>query len=589
MRIPLLGGAYQSRSVISSAQRCVNLYPESNPQDSPAPVTTYPTPGLRKLVQAPEDAPVRALHLGSNGLLYGVIGPTVYLIDAEWNLIKLGTITDLPTPVSMCDNGTTIIITDGTVNAWTVDIQTRGFAVLSDAAFYGADSIDILDGFMLFNKPGTPQFYCSNNNAVTFDALYFANKNTHPDNLVAVAVVGQIIWLLGEVSTEFWFNAGQADFPFQRMPQATVNHGCVARKSVAKADACVFWVAKDKQGQGIVLMGSGVSAKRISTHAIEAEISKYGTLSDAIGYTYQQGGHLFYVLNFPGADKTWAYDLSTEMWHERMWMDNNGGEHRHRGQVQAFAYGEVVVGDWENGTLYALDLDVYEDDGAPIKRVRGFPHVIDDAKRIIYQSLTLDMEVGNASGTATDLPIMGSPLAYDGPSSLGAGPLTTDPDRFTISVEGDASTLLDFDPVVVNSVGAAPSGAGAVDGADSQLLADGGSGGYLALDPSRQWLGGDGPAEFRIGYDAGGGAGLMVDSGVMQAGPPMVMMRWSDTRGASWGTPIQQSMGAAGQYLTSIQFRRLGMARDRVFEVSWTAPVRTALNGAFLQVTECSS
>jgi len=62
-----------------------------------------------------------------------------------------------------------------------------------------------------------------------------------------------------------------------------------------------------------------------------------------------------------------------------------------------------------------------------------------------------------------------------------------------------------------------------------------------------------------------------------------VFLRWSDTRGVSFGNAVQRSMGREGQYLTSIQWTRLGMARDRVFEISWSSPVKTALLGAWVE------
>lgn len=66
--------------------------------------------------------------------------------------------------------------------------------------------------------------------------------------------------------------------------------------------------------------------------------------------------------------------------------------------------------------------------------------------------------------------------------------------------------------------------------------------------------------------------------------PPMVSLRMSDTRGASYGNPVLQSLGAAGQYDATPTWNRLGMARDRVFEISWSVPMRTALNGAFVDL-----
>jgi hypothetical protein len=53
MRVPLTQGFYKARSIIANAQREVNLYPEKNPDDSPVPVTHYPTAGLRLLNGVP--------------------------------------------------------------------------------------------------------------------------------------------------------------------------------------------------------------------------------------------------------------------------------------------------------------------------------------------------------------------------------------------------------------------------------------------------------------------------------------------------------------------------------------------------------
>ena len=61
-----------------------------------------------------------------------------------------------------------------------------------------------------------------------------------------------------------------------------------------------------------------------------------------------------------------------------------------------------------------------------------------------------------------------------------------------------------------------------------------------------------------------------------------VSLTFSDDRGKTYGNPVMQSLGKEGEYITSMQWNRLGMARDRVFQLSWSSPVRTALNGAFV-------
>ncbi|HEY6020479.1 MAG TPA: hypothetical protein VIY48_11420, partial [Candidatus Paceibacterota bacterium] len=70
---------------------------------------------------------------------------------------------------------------------------------------------------------------------------------------------------------------------------------------------------------------------------------------------------------------------------------------------------------------------------------------------------------------------------------------------------------------------------------------------------------------------------------------PLLNLRWSDDRGQSWGDPVTASMGKIGEYLVSPQFQRLGMARDRVYELFWSENVKTALNGVYLDVEKADS
>lgn len=231
-----------------------------------------------------------------------------------------------------------------------------------------------------------------------FLGLDIASKSGAPDNLATLAVLKGEVWLLGTKTGEVWFTSGAADFPFQRMPGVFIEHGCAAKGSVAKTDLALFWLGQDKDGARIVLQGSGYEALRISTHAIEAVFQTYSTVSDAVGLVYQQEGHSFYQLTFPTADATWVYDLATKLWHERAWIDDNGSEHRHRANCHAYFNGKNVVGDWQTGQIYALDPYTYTDDGQPITRRRGFPHMTNNGDRLFYRRLVIEMEVGTARG-----------------------------------------------------------------------------------------------------------------------------------------------------------------------------------------------
>jgi hypothetical protein len=66
--------------------------------------------------------------------------------------------------------------------------------------------------------------------------------------------------------------------------------------------------------------------------------------------------------------------------------------------------------------------------------------------------------------------------------------------------------------------------------------------------------------------------------------PYQLFLDWSDDRGHTYGNPVPQTLGGTGEYVTSVQYQRLGYARDRVFRLTWTAAVRTALQGAWIEL-----
>ena len=153
----------------------------------------------------------------------------------------------------------------------------------------------------------------------------------------------------------------------------------------------------DPRGFGIVYRNQGYTGKRVSTHAVEYAIQSYPTLADAVAYTYQQEGHAFYVLNFPTADRTWVYDVATQAWHERAGLNNFGIFTRHRGNCQMNFSENTIVGDYENGNIYALDLNIYDDNGDKQKWLRSWralPTGTNNLKRTAQHSLQLNCETG---------------------------------------------------------------------------------------------------------------------------------------------------------------------------------------------------
>jgi hypothetical protein len=228
------------------------------------------------------------------------------------------------------------------------------------------------------------------------DPLDFASAEGSPDNLVSLIVDHREIWLFGQTSVEVWYNAGLPDFPLARIKGAFNEIGCAAPFSVAKLDNGVFWLGADARGKGIVYRSQGYNGQRISTHAVEWQIQQYTDISDATAYTYQQDGHSFYVLNFPSADITWVYDVATQAWHQRAgWLNNRFT--RQRGDCQMSFNGEIVIGDYLAGVIYAYDLTVYTEAESVQKWLRSWralPTGQNNLKRSAQHNFQLDCESG---------------------------------------------------------------------------------------------------------------------------------------------------------------------------------------------------
>jgi hypothetical protein len=68
-----------------------------------------------------------------------------------------------------------------------------------------------------------------------------------------------------------------------------------------------------------------------------------------------------------------------------------------------------------------------------------------------------------------------------------------------------------------------------------------------------------------------------------QGSNPQAMLQWSDDGGSTWSNEHWTSIGKVGYYKNRAIWRRLGMARDRVFQVAITDPVKVVIVSANLK------
>jgi hypothetical protein len=384
-----IGPAFAGRSANYSAQKCINLYLEPGKGKSPGQLIG--TPGLTTPLVTLAGGGIRGCLKVTEDISVVVSGATVYRVNSDWTTSSLGTISNDSLPVTLANNGVNVLIASA---GSLYSVTTAG---TSSTYIQPCGSIDTMDGYFIGSEPATNNFYWSDLFSTTFDGVNTESAIGQQDHIVRLIVDHREVWLFGASTIEVWYLSGTnlGDPSFTRISGAYIEMGCAAPSSVAKLANTIFWVGSDDRGQGSVWSAKGYTPERISTHAIEYVIGQWDDLSDAEAFTYTQEGHGFYVLSSPSANETWVFDVSTNEWHQRAYLEDTGALSRVRPRAHMHFSGKNVVGDWENGNLYEYDLNTYSDAGDPIPRIRSCVANQDPGmRRQRGRSFRLDMDTG---------------------------------------------------------------------------------------------------------------------------------------------------------------------------------------------------
>ena len=409
--------------------------------------------------------------------------------------------------------GTYTLSTSSTV-AVGVTMYGINFSVLpsTDGAFSGANTVDIVDNYFVYNNPTTQQWGASNLLSPISSGTSYSLKDGAPDKLVSLIVDHREVYLMGEVTSEVWVDNGGVPFPFQRIPGTSTQHGIAAPFSIARFANSFAYVSRNIRGQAQIMQMNGYIPQRISTHAVENSLANQ-YVSDAIGWTYQLEGHEVYVITFPTLNLTWCYDNASGMWHKWLYTASDNTYQRHRGNCCALFQGMVLVGDYSNGKIYALSKTNYTDDGQYVRRLRRAPHLVTDLQRQYFEELQIQFQPG---------------VGTTGLSNISPVSSTPNPDPYYI----------------------APSAT-------------------LTIGPDEIFV-------------IGNTSGVIFTSTTTY---PQAMLRWSNDGGSTWSNEHWVTIGQLGKYKNRAIWRRLGMARDRVFEVSITDPVNAVIVSANLKAS----
>lgn len=398
--VPLFGLGNLGKSPNVSAQSRKNLYVEIQQDPEANGLVLYPTPGLTSFIDVGA-SPSRGLHQMGD-YIYSVNGTTLWRIANDGTKVSKGTLLTNSGRVDMSDNGTQLVITDGT-NGYTYNTSSDAFAQITDGDFPQPSSNTYLNGYTIVSEADSGRYYVSSlYNATAWDALDFATAEGSPDNLVRAFADNGVLYLFGDKTTELHGDSGATDFPFTRMGAAAIEWGLAAKWSLAKfADSLIF-LRKNRLGAVQVAVLSGNQSVAVSTPEMDHVFAGYASVSDATGFAYMLSGHPMYQINFPSAGKSWLYDGLSKAWSE---LESDGG--RHKAEIHVQFLDRSYVSDYAHGKIYRLDSDVYMDDGAAIVREFVGRHN-KSGEYLSISQLWLEMEsgVGLVSGQGSDPQIM---------------------------------------------------------------------------------------------------------------------------------------------------------------------------------------
>ena len=285
--------------------------------------------------------------------------------------------------VIFTDNGIDIMLVGK--NGYAYNPETRVFKNMSvESGWYDSDMVTYMDGYFIFNRSGTGQFFISKLYSTELNPLDWATGESAPDDTVGVIVASRQLWVIGERSTEVWYDSGDELFPFTRISGAVTDIGCENYSTIATTLNSVFFVGNDLK----VYMTVGYTPQVISTNAIEGMLENYVDRMIS-GFIYHIGGVWRYVLQID-ENTTMSYDLTSGQWTRRSSVDL--GRWNIRGAVNIYDTGRVF--GYTFIEFNRLSMNLTKEAGEPIRRSLTSLPLNKGVNRFRLAEVQIDAETG---------------------------------------------------------------------------------------------------------------------------------------------------------------------------------------------------
>jgi len=420
MKVQLFGVGLKSQSPAITAQKRINCYVDIRQENDKTNYALIGRPGLRPFVTTLGANPTRgmwAVNTLSQPLLFVVQSNVLYSINNAGVTSSIGLIATSSGNVSMADDGTNLVLVDGT-NGWYYNMVTPGaLTQIIDGNFTTTPStVTWQDTYFIVTSAATNQFQLSDGaNPATWPAVNINFTGSAPGALRAGMADHSVLALFGDVYSEFWQDTGSPGFPYAAIPGSSQEFGLASPWSLAKFDNSLVGLFRNKMGGVNVSRMAGFSLNRLSTSDVEQILSPASNLANGQGYAFMTAGHPLYVINLPDAEITLVYDGLSGIWSQF----STYGHGHFTGIKFARFVDRLCVAEHHSGDILEFDEDTYDDNGDPLSMEVWSKHIWNDDKYIGISRVQIDTEAG--IGTATgqgSAPVMDLQVSKDGGNSF---------------------------------------------------------------------------------------------------------------------------------------------------------------------------
>lgn len=398
-----VGPSYTAASNVVADEECINWFAETN--ETPGAQTQrsyFGTPGLA-IFSAPDNGPTRG-QIEILGRVFLASGDTLYEVASDGTRTARmdGTLDAFGGPVSMAASNIELLVVAGG-QAWCYNLAANTFVPVTILLAGAPIQTWYSDGYFIVSFAGSNKFQMSDIlDGTTWPGIQVNAVSVFPENIVSIIVDHRELWVFGARHAQPYQDTG-TDEVFDVIPGNLIETGSAATFGPCLLDNTIFWISEDERGARQAWRANGYTPQRVSTHAVETALSSYGDISGLVTYSYQDGGHLFWVLYIPGTDCSWCYDVAEGLWHKRAeWLATTGTFGPHRSWNHAYAFGKHLVGDWQTGNLWEMKLaggqgGVYTfvtDNGNAIRRLRRSPTLVNEMEWVYHAEINVDFATG---------------------------------------------------------------------------------------------------------------------------------------------------------------------------------------------------